>query len=163
MKSMALMSVELVNASATKDLNARVRSFRSSTKWFTDAKYGVFLQWGQGGYPAQGDKKKWPQMIDDFDVEKFADTMQDIGAGYVIWSATWRNYYFPAPIKTIDNILPGRTSRRDLIGELIGALGLWCPDRRSGRTCQESRSLHQSSGQDRFGEHVGHCRRASTA
>ena len=63
---MALMSVELVNASASKDLNARVRSFRSSTKWFADAKYGVFLQWGQWGYPAHGDTKKWPQMIDDF-------------------------------------------------------------------------------------------------
>ena len=84
------LSLELVNASALKNLNARVRSFRSSTKWFADAKYGVFLQWGEWGYPPHGDKKKWPRMIDDFDVEKFAATMQDIGAGYVIWSATWR-------------------------------------------------------------------------
>jgi hypothetical protein len=123
MKSMALLSLELVNASAIKDLHARVRSFRSSTQWFADAKYGVFLQWGEWGYPAHGNKKKWPRLIDDFDVEKFADTMQDLGAGYVIWSATWRTYYFPAPIKAIDNILPGRTSQRDLIGELISALG----------------------------------------
>ncbi len=123
LKSMALLSLELVNASANKDLQARVRSFRSSTKWFADAKYGVFLQWGEWGYPPHGDKKKWPRMIDDFDVEKFAATMQDIGAGYVIWSATWRAHYFPAPIKAIENILPGRTSERDLIAELIDALG----------------------------------------
>jgi hypothetical protein len=122
-KSMALLSLELVNVSALKGMNARVRSFRSSTKWFAEAKYGVFVQWGAWGYPPHGDKKKWPRMIDDFDVEKFAATMQDVGAGYVIWSPTWRGYYYPAPIKAIENILPGRTSERDLIADLIGALG----------------------------------------
>ena len=100
-----------------------LREFRSSTKWFADAKYGVFLQWGEWGYPQHGEKKKWPQMIDDFDVEKFAATMQEIGAGYVIWSPTWRTHYFPAPIKAVDNVLPGRTSKRDLIADLISALG----------------------------------------
>ena len=41
-------------------------------------------------------------MIDDFNVEKFADMVQSTGAGYVIWSATWRTYYFPAPIQSIE-------------------------------------------------------------
>jgi hypothetical protein len=123
LNSMALMSLELATAEARAGIDARVRRFRSATKWFADAKYGVFLQWGEWGYPEHGDKKKWPRMIDDFDVEKFADTMQEIGAGYVIWSATWRTHYFPAPIKAVDNVLPGRTSRRDLIADLISALG----------------------------------------
>ena len=123
LNGMALLSLELATAAARKDLDQRVREFRSSTKWFADAKYGVFLQWGEWGYPQHGEKKKWPQMIDDFDVEKFAATMQEIGAGYVIWSPTWRTHYFPAPIKAVDNVLPGRTSKRDLIADLISALG----------------------------------------
>lgn len=123
MKSMALLSLELVDTRKAKKLQARIRSFRSSTKWFADAGYGVFLQWGEWGYPQHGPKKPWPKMIDDFDVERFADTMQEIGAGYVIWSATWRTHYFPAPIQAIDRVLPGRTSKRDLIAELISALG----------------------------------------
>ena len=110
------------NRASPRGMDARVRSFRSSTKWFADAKYGVFLQFGEWGYPQHGAKKKWPAMIDDFDVEKFASTMQEIGAGYVIWSATWRTHYFPAPIKAVDNVLPGRTSQRDLIANLISAL-----------------------------------------
>jgi len=48
--------------------------------------------------------------------------IQGAGAGYVIWSATWRTYYFPAPIQAIERIMPGRTSKRDLIGELADAL-----------------------------------------
>jgi hypothetical protein len=61
-------------------------------------------------------------MIDDFNLEKFADMVQSTGAGYVIWSATWRAYYFPAPIQAIERIMPGRTSKRDQIGELADAL-----------------------------------------
>jgi len=123
LKSMALLSLELTAAQARADLEARVRRFRSNTKWFADARYGVFLQWGEWGYPQHGDKKKWPRMIDDFDVEKFAGAVHEIGAGYVIWSATWRTHYFPAPIQAVDRVLPGRTSQRDLIADLISALG----------------------------------------
>jgi acetyl esterase/lipase len=123
LNGMALLSLELATAEARKELDHRVQKFRSGAKWFANAKYGVFLQWGEWGYPQHGEKKKWPQMIDDFDVEKFASTMHEIGAGYVIWSATWRTHYFPAPIKAVDDVLPGRTSKRDLIGDLISALG----------------------------------------
>jgi hypothetical protein len=75
-----------------------------------DAQYGLMFQWGEWGYPEDGEAKPWPKMIDDFDVEKFADMVQSTGAGYVIWSATWRTYYFPAPIQAIERIMPGRTS-----------------------------------------------------
>jgi hypothetical protein len=54
-------------------------------------------------------------MIDDFDVEAFAHMVEDAGAGYVIWSATWCSYHFPAPVKAIDRIAPGHTSQRDLM------------------------------------------------
>jgi hypothetical protein len=59
---------------------------------------------------------------DQFDVKKFADMVNSTGAAYAIWSATWATYYFPAPINAIDRILPGRSAKRDLIGEIADTL-----------------------------------------
>ena len=121
-KGMALMSLELIARSQKVSIERRIRDSRSSAKWLADAQYGLMFQWGEWGYPEHGEAKPWPKMIDDFNVVKFADMVQSTGAGYVIWSATWRTYYFPAPIQAIERIMPGRTSKRDLIGELAEAL-----------------------------------------
>jgi hypothetical protein len=121
-KGMALVSLELIARSQEKAIEKRIRDSHSSAKWLADAKYGLMFQWGQWGYPEHGDRKPWPKMIDDFDVEKFADMVQGTGAGYVIWSAVWRSFYFPAPISSIEQIMPGHTSKRDLIGDLADAL-----------------------------------------
>jgi S1-C subfamily serine protease len=118
-----LKSLELTAAADAKGIRQRVRQFRAPTTWLSQAKYGVMFQWGQWGYPKHGQAKAWPKMIDDFDVPRFVNLVEQTGAGYVIWSATWRTYYFPAPIKAIDHVLPGRTAARDLIGELADALG----------------------------------------
>jgi hypothetical protein len=115
-------SLELIPAAEVPAMEQRIADFRSDTQWFKDAKYGVFFQWGEWGYPQSGDKKQWPKQIDDFDVNAFADQVAKMGAGYVVWSATWWSYYFPAPIKAVDDILPGHTSQRDLIGDLANAL-----------------------------------------
>jgi hypothetical protein len=121
-KGMALLSLELVERNEKADLSERIRRFRSNTKWLADAQYGLMFQWGEWGYPEHGQGQPWPKIIDNFDVEKFANMVQSTGASYVIWSATWRTYYFPAPILAIERIMPGRTSKRDLIGELADAL-----------------------------------------
>ena len=121
-KGMALMSLELIARSQKQAVEKRIYDSRSSSKWLVDAKYGLMFQWGEWGFPEHGEGKPWPKMIDDFNVEKFADMVQSTGAGYVIWSPTWRAYYFPAPIQAIERILSGRTSKRDLIGELADAL-----------------------------------------
>ncbi|QJD86960.1 Ig-like domain-containing protein [Cohnella herbarum] len=117
-----LKSLELIPAAEWPAMEQRIADFRSDTQWFRDAKYGVFFQWGEWGYPQSGAKKPWPRQIDEFDVDAFADQMSVMGAGYVIWSVTWWSYYFPAPIQAVDDILPGHTSQRDLIGELADAL-----------------------------------------
>jgi hypothetical protein len=120
--NLKLKSIELINSADKSKIENRIKEFRSDTKWMADAGYGLMFQWGEWGYPQHGPKKSWPEMINDFNIEKFADMCAETGADYVIWSATWTSYYFPAPIKAIDNILPGRTCSRDLIGELADAL-----------------------------------------
>jgi hypothetical protein len=121
-KGMALMSLELIAGSQKQAIEKRIRDSRSSAKWLGDAQYGLMFQWGQWGYPEHGDRKPWPKMIDDFNVEKFAYMVQSTGARYVIWSPVWRSFYFPAPIQSIEQVMPGHTSQRDLIGDLADAL-----------------------------------------
>jgi hypothetical protein len=118
-----LKSLELIARDDAKAIGGRVQRFRAPTAWLSQAKYGLMFQWGQWGYPKHGPAKPWPKMIDEFDVPRLVSLVEQTGAGYVIWSATWRTYYFPAPIRAIERILPGRTSSRDLIGELADALG----------------------------------------
>jgi len=121
-KGMALMSVEMIARSQRGAIEKRIRDSRSSAKWLADAQYGLMFQWGEWGYPEQGEGKPWPKVINDFNVQKFADMVQSTGAGYVIWSATWRTYYFPGPIEAVERIMPGRISKRDLVWELAEAL-----------------------------------------
>lgn len=121
-KGMALMSLELIARSKKTAIEKRIQDARSNAKWLAKAQYGLMFQWGEWGYPEHGEAKPWPKMIDDFNVEKFANMVQSTAAGYVIWSAVWRTYYFPAPIQAIERIMPGHTSKRDLIGELADAL-----------------------------------------
>jgi len=118
-----LKSLELTPAAAKSNIEKRVKALHSSAEWLAEAKYGLMFQWGDWGYPSHGDRKPWPQMINDFNVDAFAKMVEETGAGYCIWSATWRGSRFPAPIKAIDRIVPGHTTKRDLIGDLIHAFG----------------------------------------
>ena len=118
----ALKSIELLNVRERPRMDQRIRAFRSDTKWLREAKLGLMCQCGEWAYPRHGQHKPWPEVVDNFDVTRFADMADSTEAGYVVWSATWATYFFPAPIAAVDRILPGRTSRRDLIGELAGAL-----------------------------------------
>jgi hypothetical protein len=121
-KGAALLGMELLPAGQVAAHVAKVKGQRADVSWMGAATYGLMLQWGEWSVPRQGNKAVWPAQIDAFDVNRFADMAMRAGAGYVIWSATWRSHYFPAPIKAIDEILPGRTCRRDLIMELAHAL-----------------------------------------
>ena len=48
--------------------------------------------------------------------------IEQTGAGYIIWLASWSSFYFPAPTQAIQRALPGHTSRRVLIEEIASAL-----------------------------------------
>jgi hypothetical protein len=84
-----------------------------------EAGYGIMVQGGQWAYPATGEKKPWPGFAEDFDAESFVKKVDEMGGKFLLWSATWATYYFPGPIKAIAEVLPDRTSKRDLIGDLI--------------------------------------------
>ena len=108
----AFKSVELVPGDA--GLARRAAALRSDATWMRERKYGVMLQWGAWGYPPQGDRLPFPQMYERFDLEAFARMVdEEMGAGWVVWSLTWRGSRFAIPLKTVDALLPGHTMARD--------------------------------------------------
>lgn len=118
----ALLALELLPSGAVEAHRRAIRRCRADATWLGNATYGLMVQWGEWSFPKTGPKARWPAQILAFDVERFADVAAKAGVGYVVWSATWRSYYFPAPIRAIDEVIPGRTCERDLVGELATAL-----------------------------------------
>jgi hypothetical protein len=55
-------------------------------------------------------------------VDAFADMVEETGAAWVIFTTTHGPQYFPARIEAIERILPGHTTKRDLISEIADAL-----------------------------------------
>ncbi|MCE5327171.1 MAG: alpha-L-fucosidase [Planctomycetaceae bacterium] len=69
-------------------------------------------------------------MVNDFDVRRWADMVEDTGARYVFITANHGEPHFPAPLKFWEKIHPGWTTRRDLLAEMSYEL-----ERRSMRMC----------------------------
>ncbi len=119
---LALLSIELVRPEVRTSIEETAKSLRSSTEWMVNAKYGLMTHWTARSKPRHGLPKPYAEAVKDFDVESFAATVQQSGAGFVVITTSWADYYFPAPIKAIDEILPGRTAQRDLVADLSDAL-----------------------------------------
>ena len=121
-RGLRFFSIELATESVLADTKKKADSLRSDTKWFRDGKYGLQLHWTSHTWPRHGKKKSYDQAITDFDVTSFAKNVADMGVGHLIFTTSHAEFYFPAPIKAIDDIMPGRTTKRDFVGDLIEAL-----------------------------------------
>jgi hypothetical protein len=124
-RDLELYSVELLPIDIKPIIEKRVMELRSNTQWMRDAKYGIQFHWTSLSQPRYGVKKPYAEAVQDFNVEAFASMVYETGAGYVTFTTSHAEYYFPAPIQAIDRIMPGRTTQRDLIQELIEALGAY--------------------------------------
>ena len=117
-------AVELVRPSVQKSLHETALRMRqlTDTAWFQSARYGMMVHWTKPSMPLKGDPKPYEQAVAGFDVEAFADTMKSTGAGFVVVTTSHAMQYFPAPLKSLDAIIPGRTTPRDLPADLAAAL-----------------------------------------
>jgi hypothetical protein len=98
------------------------RARRANTDWFVKAGYGVMFHWTDFTQPRQGEKKSYKDAVDAFDVNAFANMVEEIGAGYVIFTLNHAHPHCAAPIQSWEAIHPGWTTRRDLVGDLADAL-----------------------------------------
>lgn len=115
-------ALELVRPIVRDALHQRAMAMRADTTWFQKAKFGIMVHWTSQTMPRHGDPKPYDQAVTDFNVDAFAEQMKRTGAGFVVITTSHAQHYFPAPLASLDRILPGRTSKRDLIADLAAAL-----------------------------------------
>ena len=101
---------------------ARAISARASFDWMAETGYGLMFHWTSGTPQRDGSRKSYEEAVNDFDVEKFVNMVDETGAGYIIFPIGHAESYCPAPIKSWERVHPGQTTQRDLIEELANAL-----------------------------------------
>ena len=95
---------------------------RANTDWLAKCRYGIGVHWTAQTVPRHGDPLPFQRAVDAFRLNEFVTQVRDAGADYVLFTAAHVLQMLPAPHPIIDRILPGRTCKRDLIGELADAL-----------------------------------------
>ena len=103
-----------------------------NTDWFSKAGYGVFVHYLQelqndpASVQSLGKSTSWDECVREFDVNRFADSMAEAGAGYVFFTMQQRTRFLIAPNATFDRITgyrPGEAcATRDLVADLYEAL-----------------------------------------
>ena len=120
-----IRSVELVPGSAYQSIekeNKKAVASRASTDWLTKTGYGLMFHWTSQSVNPDGSNKPYEQAVNDFDVKRFADMVEETGAGYVIFTIGHAEAYCPAPLKSWEKYHPGMTTKRDLIVEISDQL-----------------------------------------
>ncbi len=120
-----VFSLELAKQSALPDIQKRANELKADISWMVEGKYGLFTHWSPLCYPLYGDVRAdqtYEEGVNRFDVDAYVEKVVETGAAWVVFSTAHGPQFWPGPNQTLDRILPGRTARRDLIGELADAL-----------------------------------------
>jgi hypothetical protein len=94
----------------------------ADTSWLANCSFGVSTHWTTQSQPVgEDDWEPFEEAVAQFSPSNYVDQIAAAGAQYVIFTATHALQVLPAPCAAIDRIAPGRTTKRDLIGELADA------------------------------------------
>ncbi|MDX2431296.1 MAG: alpha-L-fucosidase [Bacteroides sp.] len=118
-------SVEVGTAAARQGQLERAMEIRGDASWMIDGKYGIFVHWSSLSRGFTGDEPRadwFQESVEMFDVQVFADAIESTGAAWVNFTSTHQGFYWPAPNAAVDKVSPGRTAKRDLLGEIIDEL-----------------------------------------
>ncbi|MBI5833255.1 MAG: hypothetical protein HZB16_13240, partial [Armatimonadetes bacterium] len=104
----------------------------ANTDWFVQAGYGVFVHYlndvqnNPSTIQSLGRQTTWDECVREFDTERFAQSMAEAGAGYVIFTMHQRTRFLIAPNAAFDRITgykPGEAcATRDLVEDLYQSL-----------------------------------------
>jgi len=95
---------------------------RANTDWLAKCRFGIGVHWTAQTVPRHGPAKPFQKAVESFDLDGFVSAVEYAGADCVLFTATHALQMLPAPHPVIDQILPNRTSERDLIRELADRL-----------------------------------------
>ena len=90
------------------------------TEWLAGS-LGVAAHWTSWSRPLNGDPLPFEESVNAFDVDRFVSQIRRAGARHFIFTTTHAEQKLPAPHPLIDDLIPGYTTRRDLLGELCEA------------------------------------------
>lgn len=93
----------------------------ADTSWFARCGFGIAVHWTAQSVPVAGSPLPFAAAVDAFDVQGFVSRVSDCGADYLLFTLAHALQMLPCPCDAVEQLLPGRTTGRDLIGELAGA------------------------------------------
>jgi hypothetical protein len=109
-------------SSRSNVLQVPATSLDSSLAAPAQRNFGIFTHWNSHSLPLKSYPLHFTAAASAFNVTAFAVAAAEASASFVVFTATWASFYLPAPISAVDDVLSGRTSERDLVGDLIEAL-----------------------------------------
>lgn len=93
---------------------------QANTEWMKGS-FGISLHWTAETKASQGETVPFKEAVNAFEPDRIIQFLKQTGSTHFIFTLTHALQQIPAPHPKIDALLPGRTTRRDLIGELIEA------------------------------------------
>jgi len=97
--------------------------------WLASAQWGLMFHYldkaASSNAASETTVEQWNQRVESFDVPRFAQQVQDLGADYVIFTLGQNTGHFCSPNATYDSIVGSHStklSRRDLVLEIAEAL-----------------------------------------
>lgn len=117
-----IQAIELTRVSHARQEERLTTKARADASWMRQAGFGLMLHWTRESAPAHGPTKPYAQAVEDLDVEALTEKLRSTGAGFVVFTTAHAYQDFPAPLSALEKVLPGRTSRRDLIADLAVSL-----------------------------------------
>jgi len=118
-------SLELITPKIKVKQERKVKSLRSDTKWMRKAGYGIMFHWTADCYPVKGDRKNYEEAVNELNTDSLAKYVHDMGAGFLLFTTSHAHYHIPAPIKSVDEVHHGHTTKRDLIDDLYHSLNVY--------------------------------------
>ncbi len=94
---------------------------KADTAWMRGS-YGISVHWTADTVCQDGTALPYEEAVNRFNPDAFADSLAEAGAQHCIFTLTHAKEYLALPHPVLEKILPGRTTKRDLIGEIIEAL-----------------------------------------
>ncbi len=100
-----------------------------NTDWMKDAGWGIMVHYLKTVMAPTGGAKEWNEAVDSFNVEQFAEQVENSGAGFVIFTLGQNSGYYCSPNSAYTNVMEVNRgelcSTRDLPMDLINALNVY--------------------------------------
>lgn len=91
----------------------------ADTDWFAACHFGISTHWTAQSQPVgKDDWLPFEDAVNHFDAQRYVGQAAGAGAQYILFTSCHALQMLPAPSAAIDSVAPGRTTKRDLIGEI---------------------------------------------